>query len=344
MSETEPLVSIVIPVKNRVSLLKETINSIIAQTYSNWEVLIIDDNSTSPVFEIANEFSKDPRIQYHKRNGAIGGAQVCRNQGIKLAGGKYILLFDSDDLLAEFCLEKRVEYLKQKPNLDFVVFTTIIFGWEFPDYDTYWNCPNDQDDISRFLNWDTPWQTGSVLWKSSALRSIYPFSETTLSFQDIEIHIKALASGLEYEFSAASQHEDNFHREHEGIRIGHNIDNIEHLKSHESLLDSFYQIFTKKNILTTARKISLSGFYFRICTFWIQKSNISQALKLWKKTSEYGIINLYDYYTSIFFFIYLYINKSESIPFLTRLRSVFLRVLPIDFFSTNNTWKQIKKS
>jgi len=341
MSELFPLVSIITPAKNRAALLRETICSVLVQSYPNWEMLIIDDASTDNTVDMLKEFSSEKRIIYQQRKGETGGAQVCRNQGIEMANGKYLILLDSDDLLTETCLEKRVKYIKEHNDLDFAVFPTIIFGWEYPDYDTYWNLPNGKDEISRFLNWDPLWQTASVIWKKTSLQSVSPFNENTLSFQDIEIHIKALLIGLKHQF--VSTDTDNFHREHEGERIGHHTHNTEHLYSHERLLHTFYQQLNEKEMLTRQRKTSLAGFYFRVCNFWIQQNNLEKAKELWHQVSEMKLTSNFTYFTALLYFNYLSLNKKEDIPLISRLRYVFYKLLPPDFFLFNNTWKKLKK-
>lgn len=341
MSISSPLVSIVTPTKNRSSLLRETILSVISQTYTNWEMLIIDDLSTDNTVEMLKEFSTENRVTYYKRKGEISGAQVCRNQGIDLAQGEYIILLDSDDLLSKTCIENRADFLTNNPELDFAAFPTIIFGWEYPNYDTYWNLPNMEDDIVRFLNWDPLWQTASVIWKKKSLLSIYPFNIETLSFQDIEIHIKAILFGLKYIFRKTDP--DNFHREHESERIGHHTNNIHHLISHEKLLISIYTMLNDKKMLNDGRKRSLAGFYFRVCTFWVQNNNLKKALDLWKSVSVLHLANTTTYYSAILYFNYRSINRNEKIPLLSRMRLVFQKLLPADFFLLNNTWKKIKK-
>lgn len=95
-----PLVSIIIPTYNRAHLISETLESIIAQTYSNWECIIVDDGSTDNTDEIVNNYVlKDKRFQYHCRPiGKRKGPSSCRNYGYELSKGVYIQWFDSDDL------------------------------------------------------------------------------------------------------------------------------------------------------------------------------------------------------------------------------------------------------
>lgn len=91
-----PFFSIVIPTYNRAELLAKTLDSALAQTFVDFEVLIIDDGSTDATMEVVSSIN-DPRIKYvYQENGERGKA---RNTGVKIAEGNYIFFLDSDDLL-----------------------------------------------------------------------------------------------------------------------------------------------------------------------------------------------------------------------------------------------------
>lgn len=99
------LVSIIIPVYNVESYLPECIESVLEQTYSHWELLLIDDGSSDGSPQICDEFQrKDSRIRaIHKEN---QGPSAARNLGIEIAGGDYIVFVDSDDWIAPGMLEE----------------------------------------------------------------------------------------------------------------------------------------------------------------------------------------------------------------------------------------------
>jgi glycosyltransferase involved in cell wall biosynthesis len=93
--EPNPLVSIVIPTYNRATYIFKTIQTLLNQTYNNFEILVIDDGSTDNTEEVLKQI-QDPRVTYFKKNNAERGA--ARNYGAKLAKGAYINFFDSDDV------------------------------------------------------------------------------------------------------------------------------------------------------------------------------------------------------------------------------------------------------
>lgn len=108
------LISIIVPVYNVEKYLSHTIESIIRQTYSDFEILLIDDGSTDSSGKICDELKqKDERIfVYHKKNGGLSDA---RNYGISKAKGKYLTFVDSDDLLYDDYIE-HLYYLIKKYN------------------------------------------------------------------------------------------------------------------------------------------------------------------------------------------------------------------------------------
>jgi glycosyltransferase involved in cell wall biosynthesis len=98
------MISIIIPVYNRASLVKETVQSIYRQTYTDWELLLIDDGSTDNSLEVCQEMAvSDDKVHvFHKENGGLSSA---RNFGMQMANGDYISFIDSDDEISPNFLE-----------------------------------------------------------------------------------------------------------------------------------------------------------------------------------------------------------------------------------------------
>lgn len=104
------LVSIIMPSWNTEKYIAETIQSVINQTYVNWELLIVDDCSTDRTDEIVEKF-KDKRIKYY-HNGKNSGAAITRNKAMREAKGEWIAFLDSDDLWMPEKLEKQISFMK----------------------------------------------------------------------------------------------------------------------------------------------------------------------------------------------------------------------------------------
>lgn len=104
------LVSIITPSYNTAGFIAETIESVLAQSYDNWELIIVDDCSTDNTDVIVDRFLSDPRIRYIK-NDRNSGAAVSRNRALREAKGKWIAFLDSDDLWMTDKLEKQVRFM-----------------------------------------------------------------------------------------------------------------------------------------------------------------------------------------------------------------------------------------
>jgi glycosyltransferase involved in cell wall biosynthesis len=113
-----PTVSVIIPTYNRAGLLREAIQSVLNQTYQDFEIIVVDDGSTDNTEEVMRKVDDD-RIIYLKHKQNKGGA-AARNTGIKHAKGEYIAFLDSDDLWCLHKLEKQVEILERHEDISFV--------------------------------------------------------------------------------------------------------------------------------------------------------------------------------------------------------------------------------
>lgn len=109
-------ISIIVPMYNVASFLKETLDSILNQTFTDFELLLIDDCSMDNTLEIAYSFS-DPRIRIIK-NDKNSGAGATRNKGIELAQSAYIAFCDADDIMFPNRLEEQYNFMEQHPDID----------------------------------------------------------------------------------------------------------------------------------------------------------------------------------------------------------------------------------
>ncbi len=121
---SDPLVSVVIPCYNYGRFLSEALESILAQTYTSWECIIVDDGSTDNTKEIAHQYtSGDSRFQYiYQKNQGLAGA---RNAALKQSKGEYIQFLDADDMLERDKLALQVPIFKTNHHID-LVFSNIL--------------------------------------------------------------------------------------------------------------------------------------------------------------------------------------------------------------------------
>lgn len=124
------LVSIIIPTYNRANIIEQTLDSILMQTYTNWECIIVDDGSIDNSLEIiSNYVKKDKRFSYHNRpENHKKGANGCRNYGFELSKGQFVKWFDSDDILLSNALEVSSFYFSKNIEL-------IVCSLEYIDYE-----------------------------------------------------------------------------------------------------------------------------------------------------------------------------------------------------------------
>lgn len=105
------LVSIIMPSYNTGQFISETIESVLNQSYSNWELIIVDDCSTDNTDDVVKNYLKDNRIRYFK-NDNNSGAAVSRNKALREAKGKWIAFLDSDDLWESDKLKKQIAFME----------------------------------------------------------------------------------------------------------------------------------------------------------------------------------------------------------------------------------------
>lgn len=201
-------ISIICPLYNKKRYIEKTISSVVAQTSDCWELIIVDDDSTDGSFEIATRFSKEhSRIKALKRSLSrddVRGANSCRNIGIRLAKGDYLIFLDADDVLMPHCVEQRLAVAESEPGADLYVFNVAYtMGYEMSPFSKMMPSEAELDQIAKekdlrvyflkkFLAFDLPWHTSGPLWRRDFLIAIGGFDESFQRLQDPEIHTQVL--------------------------------------------------------------------------------------------------------------------------------------------------------
>src|SRR5690554_2344188 len=117
MIQNEALVSIVMPAYNAEKYIGAAIDSVIAQTYQNWELIVVDDASNDNTASVIEEYTKkDIRVKYHRLH-ENSGAAIARNTAIELAHGKYMAFLDSDDTWFPEKLSKQISFMENNNYL-----------------------------------------------------------------------------------------------------------------------------------------------------------------------------------------------------------------------------------
>lgn len=199
------LVSLIVPNYNGEEYLKDFIESVRIQSYENWELFIVDDDSNDESKNIVNSFSEiDHRIKLIPRGNLEKGACARRNQGLDMSEGEFICFFDSDDLLPYNTLEIRIQELQANPNLDFVVTPAITFRKTPYDLNKLaLGLPIFKNDLAMFLKrYRLPFGVWTNTYRHEfLLKNNIRWDNRLASMQDSDLNIRTLLLSPNYKYS-----------------------------------------------------------------------------------------------------------------------------------------------
>lgn len=219
----KPLISIIIPTYNRAHLIGETLDSILSQTYANWECIIVDDGSTDNTSAVLEGYLKDKRFNFFNReNNRKKGPSSCRNIGIENATGNLIMFLDSDDLITTVCLVNRLKFVNDNEGFDFWIFNSDqidILNNKRKKFNKQLNTFEDEEYLSFFLLEKIPFCVSGAFWKKKSLLQINGFDENLLILEDPDLHLRAFASNLKSKscINGLSDHFYMFNSEKESV-------------------------------------------------------------------------------------------------------------------------------
>lgn len=306
---SNPLVSIIIPTYNRAHLIGETLDSVLAQTYQNWECIIVDDGSIDNTVEVVNSYIKrDARFQYHQRlNSRPKGANACRNYGFELSKGEYINWFDSDDLMHHDKLRIQVESLIEM-DYNFSVCQTLVFEQSINNlkglrHERIFSTNVLYDYLQQIIVWMTP----SALWKKSFLSKLeYLFDEDLQAAQEWEFHCRILGFCKDYyvinePLVYIRQHEDsitykqadqqkriwNYFLARNKIYMNNKIVRNEYV---DKYLQDYLLTITKRFLISKQFRLSLKALFI----YLLRDNKIALKVKV---------------YAIVFIFSYIFFNR-----------------------------------
>ena len=185
-------VSIIIPHFNRSMLLRETLGSVKAQTFTDWEIIIVDDGSTEVEYDNISKLESENVMVIQRTDGAKGPSR-CRNIGAEMAKGKYLLFLDSDDLFAPHCLAQRVTAMEESLITGLGVFLMEEFISVPGDSGKIFNQQVSESDWSvAFIKNDNPWNVTCPMWRNEFFKTVGGFDEDFLFMEDPELHLRAI--------------------------------------------------------------------------------------------------------------------------------------------------------
>ena len=191
-----PLISVILPVYNAEKFLNESINSILEQTYTHFELIIVNDGSTDGSQAIIEHYS-DPRIKniFHTQN---KGLVASLNIAIVSAKGDMIVRMDADDIAFKDRVQKQVQYLLDHPAIDIVGTHAVFFetnthspmaNWEL-DLNTI-----TPSSIKKALTWENCMIHPSICMRSEIAKSLL-YNEHQKNYEDYDLWLRATADNI----------------------------------------------------------------------------------------------------------------------------------------------------
>ena len=264
------LFSIIIPVYNRESIIKSTIESVIYQSYNNWELIIIDDGSTDNTKTSVLEYSRnDERIKYVYQNNAE--RSVARNNGIKYASGDWICFLDSDDAFKGNHLEKIYEriIINQDRKNEISLYVT---GQE--TFNTITRETTLMNNVIPNVNIPYYFASGSIVPGRVCIArevfELHQFDESIVIVEDADLWFR-ISCHYKCEFIDEATFQYNLH-DNNSINLRNNV--------YKTRLDGLIKTFNKseKEFLTKYQiQLILSNCYFGIHRFYIGRNEIFKA-------------------------------------------------------------------
>lgn len=276
-----PAVSVITPTKNRLTHLGEALNSVQTQSLDEWEHIVVDDGSDDGTTEeLSRRSAEDPRVRYIRRSGEKTGANVCRNLGIQESRAPFLVFLDSDDLLQSDCLAKRVEVMKRNADIDFATFQTGIFKERIGDLGRQLDPELTGDDLLRFLFFECPWIITAPIWRRHSLDRLGGFDEALPSWQDVELHIRAIASGSRYLRFPQIDHHVRWQSEPTKVSIEQRC-SPRHLEAAMETLQKIERHIVDGPGISWTRQRALCSLYFFIAECWTDVGQVASALRCW---------------------------------------------------------------
>lgn len=309
-----PLVSIIIPTFNRSHLIGETLDSILAQTYTNWECIVVDDGSTDDTDKLLAAYcKKDSRFQYHHRpNDRLKGANACRNYGFELCKGEYVNWFDSDDLMINTRLEKQINVFKNSLDIDYTVCSTQNFVGKF---ETKNLGKISKNILTKNLYEDYILGKFSILmiapiWKKKVLNKYNLFDESIQQSQDLELYSRIIFDNQNMVFLPDVL-----------IYVRRNNNSITTLNNSINIhTDSFLEV--KKRILARTPNNKRIKFFNIKLVLWLFRYNLSnkkyldseKCLKFVKNQikNESNSLKISLMRVTFFYYIFKFIGRGDT--------------------------------
>ena len=245
-------ISVIVPLFNYKQYIEENINSIITQSYDNWEIIIVDDASTDDPYPVIEPYLSD-KVKYIKLDVNVGYGSA-KNVGIRNSNGSFIVILDADDMLCENSLRVRLKHLNMKVKYNWIHAECL----EFVDNKPYVFKHVDRKANQKFRtmkkkgDFSKVWQcihAQTVMVKRKVYEKVGLYEPTLRSMGDKEMwaricHNVGAPAYLKQDVALYRQHDKQMHRSKE------KLDNLETIREHMEIL-----VERRKNSLNGVEKL-----------------------------------------------------------------------------------------
>lgn len=303
-----PLISIIIPTYNRAHLIGDTLDSILEQTFTNWECIIVDDGSTDDMDNVVKSYvDRDNRFKYfHRPSDQLGGGNAARNFGFLQCNGDYVNWFDSDDLMHEDHLKLHIENFEKHPDINLSCSKALVFE---NSIDTIVDAFFPEKMTSENLVYDLV--TGNIffltpcsVWKNEDRFKDVLWDEKLLMAQESDLNYRRALKGITFTFIERTVF----------VRRGH--DSIDsQTKNDVSKIQSQFDYFTK--VFESLRI-----------------EHLNNNVLIFKKLKKYLLLRLLVFYSGI-----RVVNNEKAVTYSFKNR---IKLLTIIKLVNLDIWDKIK--
>jgi glycosyltransferase involved in cell wall biosynthesis len=309
-------VSVITPTKNRLALLCQTMDSVLRQSLTDWEHVIVDDGSDDGTEEeVRKRAAADPRIRLIRRTGTKTGANVCRNIGIRECRSDLVIFLDSDDLLRPECLGRRVEFMRRNPDVDFVVHRAGVFSKQVGDLTRLYHEHPYGDDLLSFLSHECVWEITGPTWRKAFLQRIGGFDENLRRMQDLELHVRALCSKSKYLCLPDVDHDISWAHDFTRTSVRHMQDGT-YIEACEDVRKRLRDVVVAGGLLTWSRERVLIGLGFENALSWVRLGSLRRAIKIWNRCCHEEVVPFHLHVGGLLMLAVFRINVDVTTPHL----------------------------
>ena len=270
--EYQPWVAVIVPVFNRLELLKQTVASLKSQSLLQIEFILVDDHSDDKTWSFMQDMATaDSRFRILRKPERMPkGCQSSRNLGLAECRSETVVFLDSDDLLAPDCLEMRYRELSLQPEADILIGRQAMF-WDSTGEMKWVNVPRPElHELDRCLDLydplDVPWVNGGVMIRTQRLKEKAILWSTDYHWDDLVFHFLCLVNGLRVHWMMYdTQLPDCYYRKHGGEHYGGTLKTSEGIRNSADMMLWMKRELERSKEWTKSRRRRLARSYFHVC-------------------------------------------------------------------------------